>query len=65
MVPEGQSRFLGGHLLYIFTSFFSINAELFQTSNIELYKKVHSLTVYIESSSKYVGGGVPFGPHER
>ena len=57
--PVDQGRFLGGHLLYIIVFFFSqlYNNELLPKSNMNWYKwqKVHSITFYIELSSKYVG----------
>ena len=61
MEPEDRGRFLGGHLLHFFF-FFSLVKQ--HTSNMELYKlqTVHSLTFYIELSSKFVGVGLNVTP---
>ena len=55
--PEDQGQFPAEHLLFFFLA---CNAKLLHTSNMELYKRqqLHSLTFYIELSSKFVGVGL-------
>ena len=50
------------HCLFFLLPFQLYNNELLPTSNINWYKwqKVHSITFYIELSSKYVGAGINF-----
>ena len=60
--PSGQRRpgsIPGWALIHFFISL-PCNAKLHHTSNMELYKlqKLHSLTFYIELSSKCVGVGL-------
>ena len=59
---RGPGRFPDGHLLQIVLFFSPYNAKLLHTGNMELYKwqKLHSLTFYIELSSKFVRVGSNF-----